>query len=276
MQNFKNAVGHGLLASLVLALSMGISGAVRADDPAPSMVVSGGSQGTMLVGLNQDASFDAAVNNPPVSNQECTISGPKWSWSASVTSGPNNDTSGASASVDSPSNPDDEDDSATVTLSFSRPGTYHVEVSANAHYTSSCADGDRDVSGSASFDVTCYDVSVRITQSTANPNPAFVGQTVEINLEAQLDIPAGVSLSDGPHWSWDFGQVQYRQSDADDWTSPAPDNTVGIASPPGFYHATYNCTFSAPGQYKVPVTATATFRIGDGENIQRTAIAYPQ
>ncbi len=252
-----------------------VSGVCVADTPVPDMVVTGSGPGSMVVGDSSDISLDAVVNNEPKTNAECTITGPKWSWSVSVSGGPDNNGNGASASLDSPENPDEEDDSATLTLSVSKVGTYRISISASALYTSSCKDGDVNVPGGTTFDVTVVDFSVTIIQSQAVPNPVDVGQVMEIKLDAKLNIPAGASVTTGPFWEWDFGTIQYRESETDPWSDHPPGFEVEISGIEGESKATYRCVFYAAGQYRIQVKAVATFKaVGKSGDITKEGKAY--
>lgn len=271
MQRLTATIGFHL--SLTLFLCLSLCRPSFAD--APSIVINGSGPGAMLVGQSQDCSFDAVVNNEPQTNQEATITGPTWTWSATVSGGPNGDSSGSSATVYSPPPPQQQGASTTVTLSFSKLGTYHVTVTANAQYTTSSSSDPINVSGNTSFDVVVGDITVSITQSSASTNQANVGDPVKITLNVKLNVPNGVTVSSGPTWDWDFGdEVQYRATSNDAWDSTnAPGYDLTIEWNPGEPNAEYTAIFDSPGQYLIKVKATATFTV-NGTKLTRSDSAY--
>jgi hypothetical protein len=141
------------------------------------------------------------------------------------------------------------------------PGTYTVTLSGD--------DGvgqfnDDSRSDTRTFEVPPPGPSVEILQTDVTPNPATVGTLVEANLNAQLNLPTGITLVSETVWSWDIVQVEYRESLTAAWNSQTPGYSTAIAYGMGG-KAYQNYTFSAAGFYRITLRATATYYTSAGE-----------
>jgi len=162
-----------------------------------------------------------------------------------------------------------------LSFSFTAGQTYHITV----QYTNTVHTGDADVDGVSLW---AYDgggdivdgFNVQVTQSDATPNPAGVGEKVTINLDAKLDTPSGVTVSSGPTWGmWDYGDVEYRATDNDAWSSDTPDYDLHLIGTLGQSKATYTAVFYQAGQWRIQVKAKATFVVNN-QTFTRGATAY--
>lgn len=102
-------------------------------------------------------------------------------------------------------------------------------------------------------------ISAHITQSDANPNPAPIGEEVTVNLAAELLTPPAVIYTEEPTWDWDILSVEYRANETESWSETTPAYTTTISWISGSPTASHVYTFSAAGQWRIRVQATAYF-----------------
>ena len=260
MQRFKFKTG--LILAFLLAVFLYNCGVSLAADP-PSMVITGSGPSAMLVDKDKDVSFDATINNEPETNQECTIDGPGWVWSASLSGGPNGNGEGGTASAEGSSA------SGTVALSFSQPGTYSVSVSATARYTSSCEADPINVSGNTSFDVSVGKFSVTLSQTNVRPNPVTVGVLTEGKLVADLNVPDGFELTGTTTWLWEQVDTEYSVDGINNWSSDTPGYRTALGVSPlevtDYQSKAYNnYRFQSEGFYRIKIKVIANITTSEG------------
>lgn len=146
-------------------------------------------------------------------------------------------------------------------------------VTGNATYTAKVTIKDTPVEDSAR--VEAAQIKLKITQSDATPNPAKVGDQVDMSLGATAEIPSfGVPLTSGPTYDWEFVSVRYRSSATEAWSDFYGLNAE-ITWYPSESTASYEHVFDQAGEYEIKVKATVSVVVnGQTYSNSEPATAY--
>lgn len=142
----------------------------------------------------------------------------------------------------------------------------------NATYEARVTIGNAEVRDDAT--VKAADITAKITQSDATPNPADVGEEVTINLDATLEVPSGINASNVT-WLYDYGTFQYREDENSPWSSTSPGGSYLELhqSSTSSSRAIYKGSFFSAGEYGIEITVTATFTV-NGQQVTRQGKAF--
>ena len=124
-----------------------------------------------------------------------------------------------------------------------------------ATYTATL-DNDASVNNSDSTEI--FEFKVKVTKSEAKPNPAQLNKPIRVELEAKLEAPAGVEIPTDVTWTWNPGEMFYRETADEEWGDAVADGDV-LFSELGSPSAYFYCQFGVAGRYKIEVIATASF-----------------
>jgi hypothetical protein len=191
----------------------------------PSVEVNSGT-GTdepIIVAINEEGaiSLSALVAHEPKSHEECTISGPKWSWSAG------NGTIQGRDDLPPTATEEEKLDTPAVSLlfKFTQPGTYTVSARANATFKSSCTADQAAAPGDISFTVIA--VSVAKLQYRLNAESAFADVTgpLTVPLGSSIEFKAVKAPANAP--AWPEGKPTWSSGEGDKGTGVSLTNDSG-------------------------------------------------